>query len=284
MRTWLPALVLATSIAAPAHADDSDGGHGLYLGTGNHVKIGTGFGILVGGGATDGFSIAPTIEGRIKLGEKFGLQLVLPFTFTSVSIDSPFLQLDDSSFTIGNPSVAFEVVLDDSGFGATIVRGGVAAPVAQIDTVAEGMGYGIAVGSHGGFNLWRYAPEALSFFGEIVGTVASDGLFMEFGGGLGVLIPTSDGGGDAQVVLQGSAKIGLGDTVIPFAGLGLFLNVSNLGEENADAAQLGLQLGVIAKLGKARLDAALQLNLDDPYGFSLDEGILGLNAAVTIPF
>lgn len=296
MRTWLPALALATVIAAPARAE-GDYNSGLYLGTGNHVKISTGFGIMSGFstliGAERGsvFSFVPTIEGRFKLGEQFGLQVVLPLAMVDISIDDgdSEMRFDETRFDLGNPSVAFEAVLAESGLSATIVRGGLTlpllnAPDSVLDALVMGINARMALGIHGLFNSWRYLPETMSAFGEIVSTVDSGGLFMEFTGGLGILIPTSDNR-DVEVVLQGSAKIGGGGKVIGFGGLGVVLIASSLGEEGADAAQLSLQGGIIAQLGRVRLDAAVHLNLDKPDGFSFDDGgIFGVNAAVTIPF
>ena len=282
MRTWLPALALATVIAAPAHADDGYGGP--YPGTGNHVKLGTGFGFFMGVEGGSATSITPTIEGRFKLGESFGLQVVLPFSGIFASVDSGD---SDSRFDIGNPSVAFEAVLEETGFNATIVRGGLTLPLLSAADNMQDLGEQVANvlgawGTHGWFNMWRYSPENLTIFGEIVGTIHND-IFMEFAGGFGMLIPTSDGG-DTQFVLQGSAKIGGGSaTIVGYGGLGFVVLVSELGEDG-DAAQINFQGGIIAQLGRVRLDAALLFNLDDPFGFSLDEGVLGANIAVSIPF
>lgn len=293
MRLCLPALALVASLASPALAEEGLADDVLYMGTKNHVKFGTGVGFVsVDGGSVT--SLTPTLEGRFALGEQFGLQVVLPFAFVSLSPDSGE---GDSRFDIGNPSIAFEAVLDRAGRGATIVRGGVSLPLLTLpevsgfddlgDLILFGFNSGAAIGTYGGFNLWRYMPESLGVFGEIIGAVEADGLFMEFGAGLGFLIPTNDGV-DTELAIQASAKMGFGSTVIPFIGLGFVViptEYENTDDGDGDAFQLGVQAGVIAKLGSARLDVAAQLNLDSPFGFSFDDGgIFGLNVAATVPF
>ena len=287
MRFVLPALALVASLASPALAEEGMADDVLYFGTKNHVKLGTGIGFVsVDGGSIT--SLTPTLEGRFAIGEQFGLQVVLPLAFVSIS---PDVGEGDSRFDIGNPSIAFEAVLDRGGRGATIVRGGVSLPLLSIDDSLSGiiLGFansGAALGTYGGFNLWRYMPESLGVFGEIVGAVEADGLFMEFGAGLGFLIPTNDGV-DTELAIQASAKMGFGSTVIPFIGLGFVVIPTEYENtsDDGDAFQFGVQAGVIAKLGSARLDVGAQLNLDSPFGFSFDDGgIFGLNVAATVPF
>lgn len=287
MRFVLPALALVASLASPALAEEGMADDVLYFGTKNHVKLGTGIGFVsVDGGSIT--SLTPTLEGRFAIGEQFGLQVVLPLAFVSIS---PDVGEGDSRFDIGNPSIAFEAVLDRGGRGATIVRGGVSLPLLSIDDSLSGiiLGFansGAALGTYGGFNLWRYMPESLGVFGEIVGAVEADGLFMEFGAGLGFLIPTNDNV-DTELAIQASAKMGFGSTVIPFIGLGFVVIPTEYENtsDDGDAFQFGVQAGVIAKLGSARLDVGAQLNLDSPFGFSFDDGgIFGLNVAATVPF
>ena len=287
MRFVLPALALVASLASPALAEEGMADDVLYFGTKNHVKLGTGIGFVsVDGGSIT--SLTPTLEGRFAIGEQFGLQVVLPLAFVSIS---PDVGEGDSRFDLGNPSIAFEAVLDRGGRGATIVRGGVSLPLLSIDDSLSGiiLGFansGAALGTYGGFNLWRYMPESLGVFGEIVGAVEADGLFMEFGAGLGFLIPTNDGV-DTELAIQASAKMGFGSTVIPFIGLGFVVIPTEYENtsDDGDAFQFGVQAGVIAKLGSARLDVGAQLNLDSPFGFSFDDGgIFGLNVAATVPF
>lgn len=282
MRLCLPALALVASLASPALAEEGLADDVLYMGTRNHVKFGTGVGFSSGDGGSI-TSLTPTLEGRFAIGEQFGLQVVLPMAFVSTSSG---LLGDESQFDLANPSIAFEAVLDRGGRGATIVRGGVSLPLFEIDSlVGFANGYA-ALGTYGGFNLWRYMPESLGVFGEIIGAVEADGLFMEFGAGLGFLIPTNDGV-DTELAIQASAKMGFGSTVIPFIGLGFVIIPTEYESDpnDGDAFQLGVQAGVIAKLGSARLDVSAQLNLDSPFGFSFDDGgIFGLNVAATVPF
>lgn len=294
MRICLPALALVASLASPAFAEEGMADDVLYMGTRNHVKFGTGVGFVsVDGGSVT--SLTPTLEGRFAIGEQFGLQVVLPFAFVSLSADSGE---GDSRFDIANPSIAFEAVLDRAGRGATIVRGGVSLPLLTVPELSlldpGGLGdfvlffanSGTALGTYGGFNLWRYMPESLGVFGEIIGAVEADGLFMEFGAGLGLLIPTNEDL-ETELAIQASAKMGFGSTVIPFIGLGFVIIPTEYENtsDDGDAFQFGIQAGVLAKLGSARLDVSAQLNLDSPFGFSFDDGgIFGLNVSATVPF
>jgi len=293
MRTFLACLALATAIASPAHADDSDGDTSLYFGTGNHVRIGVGVGLTSNPGFS-ATSLTPTLEGRFAIGDQFGIQVVLPTMFVSLA---PEVGESRSRFELANPTVAFEAVLDKAGQGATIVRGGVALPLLTFPTVSgfddfadvilQLSNVGLAAGTHGMFDLWRYMPDTFSVFGEIVGAVDYDGLFMEFGAGLGFLIPTSDNA-DTEIVIQASAKMGFGSTVIPFIGLGFVLVPTEYktgDDDSGDAFQAHVQAGLIAKLGSARLDFTALLNLDNPFGFSFDDGgVFGMNLAATVPF
>lgn len=292
MRICLPALALVASLASPALAEEGMADDVLYMGTRNHVKFGTGIGFVSGDGASI-TSLTPTLEARFAIGEQFGLQVVLPFAFVSIS---PDVGEGDSRFDLANPTIAFEAVLDRGGRGATIVRGGLSLPLLTVpevtgfddlgDLILFAANSGAALGTYGGFNLWRYMPESLGVFGEIIGAVEADGLFMEFGAGLGLLIPTNDDL-DTELAIQASAKMGFGSTVIPFIGLGFVIIPTEYESDpgDGDAFQFGVQAGVIARLGSARLDVAAQLNLDSPFGFSFDDGgIFGLNVAATVPF
>lgn len=282
MRLCLPALALVASLASPALAEEGLADDVLYMGTRNHVKFGTGVGFSSGDGGSI-TSLTPTLEGRFAIGEQFGLQVVLPMAFVIASSD--FIG-DETRFDLGNPSIAFEAVLDRGGRGATIVRGGVSLPLLEVDSLEGLLNSYAGLGTHGLFNAWRYMPESLGVFGEIIGAVEADGLFMEFGAGLGFLIPTNKGV-DTELAMQASAKMGFGSTVIPFIGLGFVVIPTEYEntDDDGDAFQFGVQAGVIAKLGSARLDVSAQLNLDSPFGFSFDDGgIFGLNVAATVPF
>jgi len=298
MRPLLSSLALIALVAlmtSSAHAEEIEGDPPLYFGTGNHVKVGVDMGISSFSNGSL-LSFTPTLEGRFAIGDQFGIQVIVPTMFVSLSNDGGE---SSSRFELANPTIAFEAVLDKMGRGATIVRGGVALPLVSFpdvvdlsgleDIILQSANITMSAGSRGMFNLWRYAPDTLSIFGELVGAVDYDGLYMEFGAGVGFLIPTSDNA-DTEIAVQASAKMGLGTTVIPFIGLGFVIIPTEYSSPNpddggGDAFQFGIQAGVIAKLGNARLDFGAQLNIDSPFGFSFDDGgAFGLNLAATVPF
>ncbi len=298
MRTLMSSLALTAILASSAHAEEVEGDPPLYFGTGNHVKIGVDMGIS-SFSDTSILSFTPTLEGRFAISDQFGIQVILPTMFVSLSPEGGDSM---SRFELANPTIAFESILEKIGFGATVVRAGVALPLVSFpdtadltdpnafeDIILQAANITMSAGSRGMFNMWRYAPDTLSVFGELVAAVDYDGVFMEFGAGLGVLIPTSDNA-DTEIAIQASAKMGVGSTVIPYFGLGFVIvpteyESSNPDDGGEDAFQFGIQVGLIAKLGAARLDFGAQLNVDSPFGFSFDDGgVFGLNLAATVPF
>lgn len=297
MRIPLVCLALTSLLVTGARADQGEvfePDEALYFGTGNHVKLGLDLGLMSAPNVSF-FSLGPTVEGRFAIGEDFDIQVVVPMMFVSAS---PKEGDSRTRFELANPTIAFEAVLDKVTRGATLVRGGVALPLVSLPTITGFDGFGDVIlqlsnislnaGANGMFNLWRYLPDRLSIFGEIVGAVDYDGLFMEFGGGLGLMIPTSDSQGvETELAIQLSAKMGFGTVVIPYLGLGFVIVPTEFesGEDGGDAFQFGVEAGFIFKAGKARIDLAAQLNVDEPFGFSFDDGrVFGLRLSTTIPF
>lgn len=288
MRALILALLLSSLGPASALAQDVP----LYLGHKSHVKLELGLG-LAGQEESDLLSLQPTVEGRIAIGPAFGLQLVLPMMFVDLSTDNDGAA---SRFEIANPTVALEVVLDEDPRAIKLMRVGVAIPLLQrpdvdsfetlSDRVLQAVNVAMATGARGLFDMWRYAPDTLSLFAELQAAIDFDSLYLDFRGGAGLLIPV---GGDAETELtvQVLGRVGYGDVVRPFVGVGIVLiptETSGLSGEE-DAFQLGVQGGLLVELGPARLEAWLQLNIDRPAGFSFDDdGIIGLHAAATLPF
>lgn len=280
----------ALFVTAPSHAEDARDTP-LYLGQGSHVKVALGVG-LSGNADSDLLSLQPTIEARFALGESLGIQAVVPMMWVDVSSDLD----DDNRFDLGNPSVAIEVLLDPNPRAIKLVRAGVALPLLSIeeptglgdlkDLVLQAGNVIMAWGANGFFDMWRYAPDTLSVFGELQGTLDVEGMFVDFRAGAGVLIPTSDDS-DTEVTVQALGRVGFGDVVRPFLGLGMvFIPTEAEGlSGDEDAFQFGVQGGAIFELGRARLDAHLQLNIDSPAGFSFDDdGVFGIHVGATIPF
>jgi hypothetical protein len=290
MATLRPLLLslIATLGSSAALAQDVP----LYLGHRSHVKLELGLG-LAGRAESDLLSLQPTVEGRLALGPVFGLQLVVPMMFVDLSTDNDGAA---SRFEIANPTAALEILLDDDPRALTLVRVGVAIPLLQrpdvdsldalSDRVLQAVNVAMATGARGLFDMWRYAPDTLSFFAEFQGAVDLDSLYLDLRGGAGLLIAINSDA-ETELTLQVLGRVGYGDIVRPFVGLGVVLiptETSGLSGEE-DAFQLGVQGGLLVELGAARLEAYLQLNIDEPAGFSFDDdGIIGVHAAATVPF
>lgn len=281
-------LSLLPVFSPSARAEDTP----LYLGQRSHVKLELGLG-LAGREESDLVSLQPTVEDRIAFGPTFGLQLVVPMMFVDLSTDNDGAK---SRFEIANPTVALELGLDDNPRAIKLVRVGLAIPLLQRpdvdsvdalgDSVLQAVNVAMATGARGLFDMWRYAPDTLSLFVEFQGAVDYDSLYLDFRAGAGLLIAI-DSDADTELTLQVLGRIGYGNMVRPFIGLGLVLiptETSGLSGEE-DAFQLGVQAGALIELGAARIDAFLQLNIDEPAGFSFDDdGIIGVHVAATVPF
>lgn len=195
-----------------------------------------------------------------------------------------------SRFELGNPTVAAEFVLDQNGMAATFVRAGLALPLVSFpsaaslddleDIILQAANVSFAAGSRGFLDMWRYAPDSLGLFGEILGATDYDDLFMEFGAALALLIATSDNA-DTQLVLQAKARMGYGKVFKPFLGIGMSL----IPTSDGDKFQFSVQGGGIIKAGENRFELVLNLNVDNPAGFSFDDGrVFGVRASAQIPF
>lgn len=289
MNRTLPLLALAATLLLPTAAFAQD--HPLYIGQGNHVTLALGVG-LAGQPDSDLVSLQPTLEARFAIAPTLGLQLVVPAMFVDLSTGSD----GATRFELANPSVALEVLLDTRPGTVEMFRFGVAMPVlsrpdgvsldAFGDTLMQAVNVAMATGARGLFDMWRYAPDTLSLFAEFQATADHDGVFLDFRGAIGLLIPTADSS-EAEFTVQALGRVGFGSVVRPFAGLGVVLiptKTVGLSGEN-DAFQFGLQAGLLFALGGARIDAYAQINIDRPAGFSFDDnGIFGMHIAATLPF
>jgi len=268
----LIASVTLSLVAGSARAEEKP----LYLGQENHARIELGSAIFMESGS-DAFGVSPILSGRYKISEALGLALTVPFTWVSVS--------DQSTFKIANPTLAIEIVDDARESKRAVIRAGVAVPVASVsddnlgDALLDILAFGAAPISRGMIDMWLWAPETLSIFAEFHTTAFLVDLYADLRFSLAGLIPTGEG--DFDLVLQSVMRFGFdGGVVIPFAGLSLFWVPTSDG----DTFQSGLQLGAIFNLGGPSIDLALQVNLDDPGGFSFDDGVLGVQLGATIPF
>jgi hypothetical protein len=272
-----------------ASADDDDDWNPLYVGQGSHVGLGTGLGLNFGDG-TDAFGLSPYVSARVKVAADWGVLVDVPFLYGSLSQGGA----SETRFDVGNITLAGEYRIDEMASSFSRVRFGVALPVMQGETddiagaIMQGVNVALASGAAGLFNVWRHVPDAFSVFGEFIAEGHVDEAYIGVSGGLGVLVPTADGG-DVELVMQLAARLGYGIDIIGFVGLGMVIVPTETGigisQGGGDAFQSGLQLGGIFKLGRARLDATLQVNFDAPAGFSFsDEGIFGVHLGLNVPF
>jgi hypothetical protein len=285
------ALLTTLAIEAPARADDWTP---LYVGQGNHIRLGLGAGMNFGDGTT-AFGLQPSLSGRFRLNNDFGVLLDLPLMYASLSGDGG----DGATrFDIGNIGAAVEYTWDEMGTAFSRFRFGITAPTLSVasvngladlgDVVMQGVNIALASGAAGLMDIGRYLPETLGITAEFLAEGQYEDVYIDIGAGLAGLIPTSDAA-EFELLLQLRARMGIGTQIIGFAGITMVMIPTEIGvginPDGGDAFQLGLQLGGIFKVGGGRIDIFAQLNLDDPAGFSFsDQGIFGLHAAGTIPF
>ncbi|MCC6625545.1 MAG: hypothetical protein IT385_30180 [Deltaproteobacteria bacterium] len=267
------AVALSASLfATTVHAEEET----LYLGQKNHFRVDLGSSIFMESGS-DAFGLSPILSGRYAISDAYGLTLQLPLSWLSVS--------DESHFKLANPTIAFELVDDAREAKRAVIRAGVALPVASVsdddfsDALLDALTLITAASGRGMIDLWLWWPESLGIFAEFHTTAFLVDMYADLRFSIAGLIPTGEG--DFELVIQSVMRFGFdGGVVIPFAGLSIWWMPTT----DDDAFQSGLQLGAIFNLGGPSIDLALQVNLDDPAGFSFDDGILGVHLGATVPF
>jgi len=223
------------------------------------------FSAIVGGG----YKIAPDLE----------IEALLPLAFFtynfSASVDAPGTALDDeqsesmSEVGVGNLQIGVNYVKAFEPIRAKI-GGAVQYGPWTIDPETEfGLALGTAYAARSGHDIGLWAPETLSFVTPSH-VEYGDQLVLTGDGGLGLHIPTQ--GSDVELSVQLDPGVGYyaSETVLVGARLPFVWFPTETG---SSATYLALEpYGRFDVSDAAYLNARFTLNLDEPLGFSFDEG------------
>ena len=216
--------------------------------------------------------VAPVVQAVLWVG-RFTLEPELPVVYYHVhySLTSP-----ESGFGLGNPSFAakYHYRTDALDFYAGC---GVAFPVAQYTTRDSGdqrkaTGYLTAIGTRGGWNVWWYAPDSLTFYLPIgVRYVFPMGLDVgvDAAAALGLLL---DRGVEPYGAAQIGAHVGFAS---PWIDTGLRVRIAGWGNP-----QTSLEPYVEGFFGNAYVGAGVLFHVGDPVDpFQYAGSIWGLRIA-----
>jgi len=226
--------------------------------TGNNV---TAFSPIVG----LGFFVTPDVE----------LELMLPTVFASVD----FGPNDDSAFRVGQPYLGVNYVHSDGPLRFKI-GGGIAWMPDDVDSLAAGAGLGTAAGMRGWWDPWLWDAQDLSLVGPFrleydLGDVAVFGL----DAGVGIMIETDGNDGDDDVDLAFQVGPGFGFRLseawlFGFRFAGVFIPT-----RGGDNEQFSFEPYIRGAFGPGFFLARITMNLDNPYGWSFDDGgVWGIHA------
>lgn len=265
-------LVLA---AAPSRAEDP-----IYLGQKQHARVDVGLGIQRTG--VEALSLSPVLSGRVPLSDAYGVSATVPLAYTSFSGTGG--AASTSNFTVGNPWLAFELVDEAEDYRAAGLSFGLAIPTLHLPDDLDGivqtsLNTSLAASSRGLVDLWLWSPDSLGLVAQFHTASFFPGqVYVDLRFSLGVLLPTADN--DFELGFQSVLRFGYeAGPLVPFVGLTVaFWPTFD------DMFQGGIELGTLINLGGPSIDLALQTNLDDPGGFSFDDGVIGLHLGVTVPF
>ena len=213
------------------------------------------------------FGVATTLRGRFRLAERVEGRAIWSFPYGSVSVSSPLRDDSDSKLTAGNPFVGAWYLLP---MKERLLRlgGGVAMPVASAGSVPAAVALQMAGAMHGLHELWLWMADTTSIvLGADYRGRAGGNLMASAGADLAVLVPSGDRSGDTEVFLQWRVGLAL---VSGAAQFGLRLLSAWL--PNSETFQLSLRPFFEYVFSEFFARAALHLNLDEPHGFSFDEG------------
>ncbi len=214
------------------------------------------------------FGVATTLRGRFRLAERVEGRAAWSFPYGSVSVNTPLGDDSDSKLTAGNPFVGAWYLLP---MKERLLRlgGGVAMPVASADTDVADAALQMAAATHGLYEAWLWMAETTSIvLGADYRGRAGGNLLASAGADLAVLVPSGGRSGDTEVFLQWRAGLAF---VSGAAQFGLRLLSAWL--PNSETFQLSVRPFFEYVFSEFFVRAALHLNLDEPHGFSFDEGI-----------
>ncbi len=233
----------------------------------------------LGGGnefSTRIWSISAIVGGGYKIAPDLEIEALLPLAFVSYnqSIEGPDVADDSESET--------EVAVGNLQLGVNYVRG--EGPLRM--KIGGALMYGLwtidpsdeffitlltAAAARGGHDLYLWAPETLSIVtpSRIEMDVAEK-VVVSGDGQLGVHIPTD--GGDTEVSIHLAPGIGFWASPTFLAGARLPFTWTPT-ESGSDSTFLSLEPFVRFDVSEsAFLNARFTLNIDEPLGFSFDEG------------
>ncbi|MCA9600632.1 MAG: hypothetical protein R3A78_04265 [Polyangiales bacterium] len=190
--------------------------------------------------------------------------------------------VSESAFLVGNPMIAGHFLLD-VGLGALDIGFGFTLPFASDVTVAEAAtlaggtkiyGLAVAYAMGGAWNPWTWLPSQMSLVVPARFTTDLEIVRVTADGALAVSIETGDVVSavrdDVELFLQLGGQAGL---VLGPAELGARLQfVSVLTQLDVDVTQVSGGPYARFTIGPAFLSAYLNMNFDDPYGVSFDDG------------
>ncbi|MBW2463830.1 MAG: hypothetical protein JRH11_19425 [Deltaproteobacteria bacterium] len=177
------------------------------------------------------------------------------------------------SFRMGNPYVGASVGIESRSL---TVRGSIGLTLPLTNLYDEGFddvfAYGYALALHGAWDAHLVLPQTLSvpITGEI--QFRTPILLLGADGGLIPLfsVPKSGDAGDPVVAIQLGAFAAF--TPIPELAAGLRFQVVGFFGNGGEEGFVALVPFVRGEVGRGFIEGRFYMNLDDPYGFSFDDG------------
>ena len=217
-------------------------------------------------------SITPILGGGYKVLDFLEVELVLPMAYASYDVfdvDSGDL-VGESSFLIGNPYLGANYL-----GGADKLRykvgAGLTLPLAPADEAGHFIALFGAAGMHGYQEYQYWLPDTLSI---VTPSRIEWGDDLVIGGEvqLGIHIPTGDNQGDTEtsIALAPGVAYWLSDKTLVGGRLPFFWLLS----EEGDNAQLAVEPYFRHYFSNIFLMGRFTLNIDEPGGFSFDDGKL----------
>lgn len=271
--------ILLSSAASPAWAqlDDSEwsGPRGAGLqGPLNHLAVDLRFSSQALSPTQTHLVLAPILHGWFEVAEGTALQAELPLLYNrrSSALES------ESGVRFGNPYLAVHRRFA-SGAAYARVGVGVGLPLARVDgnTFLGVLGYSRALAMDGLYDTWRWLPGTLAVtvpfrfeapLGEQL-SLAADGALM----GLVGTDERSESTYAANLALEATYRVG-------DHAFGARLQVAAL-DVDGDSTQVSLVPFARIDLGSSFVNLRFLINLDEPAGFSFDQGrVWGLSAGL----
>jgi hypothetical protein len=203
------------------------------------------------------------LGGGYKVTDSIELELVVPLVYASFT----FPLLEDSSFNMGNLYAGVNV-LGGSGELKYKFGGGLGFPTSSASDIGDAIAYSGGAGIHAAQQFYLWAPENLTLNG--IGRIEYGNKVIFTGDAmLSIYFPTGDVSNDNELTIGLAPGIGawLGDDAL--LGGRVLVWYGSFGDDNA---QLGVEPYFRYHFGDAFINARFTLNIDEPYGFSFDDG------------